>query len=109
MRIMSMLISNQGFLAVIILFIPYMDYASVHDTEIKNLIAECRRKTIARGINSSASDSFAIEYDVKPAEKKVTIKTLKPNWFLKPMAGRIYRKTDRQKTVTVPYYIDYYP
>lgn len=64
---------------------------------------------ISRGINSSAADSFAIEYKVRAAEKKVTIKTFEAELVSDSGPRKIYKKTDRRKTVTIPYLVDYYP
>jgi len=86
-----------------------MDYAAIHYTEIKNLIADADRRTIERGINSSAADSFAVEYRAKPEGNKVTIKTFKAELVSETDGWKNYKKLDRQITVTVPYYNDYYP
>jgi murein tripeptide amidase MpaA len=86
-----------------------LDYASGHYTEIKELITAADRRTIARGINSAVVDSFATEYKVREAEKKVTIKTFEAELVSDSGPRKIYKKSDRQKTVTIPYFIDYYP
>jgi len=86
-----------------------MDYASVHRSEIKNLLLEVDKLTIARGANPAVTDSFAIEYEVKPAPEMVTIKTFEADVITSTNGRRNYKISDRQKNVTVPYYIDYYP
>jgi hypothetical protein len=86
-----------------------VDFAAAHNAEIKNLITDADRRTITRGINSAATDSFAVEYRVKATEKKATVKTFEARIVTDSGGRKIYQKTDRQKTVTVPYYIDYYP
>ena len=86
-----------------------LDYASVNYTEIKKPHNGADRRTISRGINSAAVDSFAIEYNVREADKKVTIRTFEAELVSDSGPRKIYKKTDRQKTVTVPYFIDYYP
>jgi hypothetical protein len=86
-----------------------MDYAAIHHAEIRNVIAEADRRTITRGINLAVSDSFAIEYRVRPAAKKVTVKTFEAVLVSDSDGRKVYKKSERQKTVTVPYYIDYYP
>ena len=60
-------------------------------------------------INPSVKDSFAIKYKVRPVPEKVTIKTFEAEPDGEEDGWKKYRKTDRQKTVTVPYYIDFYP
>ena len=86
-----------------------MDYVSVKKSEIKALLNVVDQKTIARGMNPSASDSFAIAYDVRPEPDKVTVKTFKAELVSDSNGRKNYRRTDIQKTVTIPYYIDYYP
>ena len=41
--------------------------------------------------------------------EKVKIRTYEADRYTDSNGRRNYRKTDRQKDVTVPYYIDYYP
>ncbi|MBW6500641.1 MAG: hypothetical protein K0B05_04530 [Bacteroidales bacterium] len=84
-------------------------YASGNGPLIKGMLEEADRRTVERGMNPALADSFAIEYDVKPAPYEVTIKTYEAEQVTDPGGRRRYQKTDRQKTVTVPYFIDYYP
>jgi hypothetical protein len=86
-----------------------LDYAASHCDEIKNILAEADRKTISRGINSAVADSFTIDYRVKPVANKVTVKTFEAEIVTGSDGRKEYKKGDRQITVTVPYYIDYYP
>jgi len=85
------------------------DYVTVNKTEIKEIIKKSDETTIQRGLNPSLTDSFAIEYKVRPLQKPVTIKTYEAEPAPGSNAWPPYRKTDRQVNVTVPYYIDYYP
>mgnify|MGYP001086820789 CR=1 FL=1 len=84
------------------------DYVSLYKDEIKKIVADSDTRTIAR-YKDSAIDSFAIEYKVKPAEQPVTIKTFEAEATGDINGWRTYKNTGRQKTVTVPYFIDYYP
>lgn len=86
-----------------------LDYADQNKDEIKNLIETADSRTVKRGLNPAVTDSFAISYDVRPVSSQVTIKTYEAELITEANGRRNYRKTDRQKTVTVPYYIDYYP
>lgn len=86
-----------------------VDYTSSHNTEIKTLLKAADDRTIARGLNPSVADSFAVEYKVRPAPEKVTIRTYEADLITDANGRRSYKKSDRQKDVTVPYYIDYYP
>jgi dipeptidyl-peptidase-4 len=84
------------------------DFVSVHKTEIKTMLADVDKKTVQRGLNPAVTDSFAIEYKVRAAPEKVTIKTYEAELVTDTNGRRRYQKSDRQKTVTVPYFIDFY-
>jgi len=86
-----------------------LDYASAHNSEIKNMLSETDKKTIARGDNPVATDSFAIDYNVRPLAGKVTIKTYQAELINDTNGWKNYHRTDKQVDVTVPYFIDYYP
>jgi dipeptidyl-peptidase-4 len=85
------------------------DYVTAHQSEIKNMLKEVDLKTVQRGLNPAATDSFAIEYSVRPLPQPVTIKTYEADVVTDPNGRRSFKMSDRQKTVTIPYYIDYYP
>lgn len=84
------------------------DYVSAHKTEIKTMLADVDKKTVQRGLNPAVTDSFAIEYKVRAAPEKVTIKTYEAELIADTNGRRRYQKSDRQKTVSVPYFIDFY-
>jgi len=86
-----------------------VDYSSAHKSEIKNLIKNVDAKTIARGNNPSVTDSIAIEYDVRPAPDKVLVKTYEAELLADIDGRKTYKRSDRQKNVIIPYFIDYYP
>ena len=86
-----------------------LDYSSLHKSEIENMLNDVDKRTIARGVNPSPSDSFAIEYKVRPLTDKITIRTYEAELIKDTNGRRNYKRTDRQKDVTVPYFIDYYP
>ena len=85
-----------------------LEYTSGHKSEIKSMIRDVDKKTIERGANPEVSDSFAIEYKVRPSPDKVTIRTFEAELINDVDGWKNYRRTERQKDVTVPYYIDYY-
>jgi hypothetical protein len=84
------------------------DYVSAHKSEIKNMFHEVDAKTIQRGLNPAVTDSFAIEYKVRPAPEKVIIQTYEAEYVTDENGRRRLQKSDRQKTVTIPYFIDFY-
>ena len=86
-----------------------LDYSSLHKSEIENMLNDVDKRTIARGVNPSPADSFAIEYKVRPLTNKITIRTYEAELISDTNGRRNYKRTDRQKDMTVPYFIDYYP
>lgn len=85
------------------------DYVDQHKEEIKNIVKSADQSTINKGVNTAVTDSFAIEYEARPAAVPATVKTFEAELVQDANGRRNYKKTDRQKTVTVPYYVDYYP
>ena len=83
------------------------DYTAEHAKEIKQLISETDRKTIARGLNPAPTDSFPIRYIGKPIPEKVTIKTYEVDVVKDADGNEHYIKTDRKRTVHVPYIARY--
>lgn len=83
------------------------DYAAGHAAEIKELIRTADLKTIARGFNPSPADSFPIEYAGKPIQEKVTIKIFEVDVVRAADGSETYQKSDRKKTVQVPYIARY--
>jgi hypothetical protein len=65
--------------------------------------------TISRSTSQSATDSFAIEYQVRPSLQKVTVRTYEADLVTDTNGRKNYKKSDRQKDVTIPYYIDFFP
>jgi hypothetical protein len=86
-----------------------IDYTSSHRSEIQNLLKNVDNKTIARGNNPMPIDSFSIEYKVKAAPEKVKVRTFEADLVTDSTGIRNYKKSDRQRDVTIPYFIDYFP
>jgi hypothetical protein len=86
-----------------------LDYVAANKDEIKKMLREVDNMTIARGSNPAVTDSIAIEYSVKPAPEKVTVRTYEADLVVNPNGRNSFRRSDRQKDVTIPYYIDYQP
>jgi hypothetical protein len=84
------------------------EYAAANKTEIKKMLQEADARIVSRGLNPAVTDSFSVEYKVRPLPDKVTIQTFEAEMATDSNGRRRYQKTDRQKTVTIPYYIDYY-
>jgi hypothetical protein len=86
-----------------------LDYTSINKSDIKNLLHKVDSITIARGAHPSVTDSFAIEYQVVPSTEKVTVKTFEADLVTDSNGRNNYKKSDRQKNVTVSYYINFLP
>src|SRR5664279_2944616 len=84
-------------------------YISSNKSDIKSMLNDADKRTIARGENPAVSDSFAIDYKMRPSAQKVTIRTYEAELVNEANGRKNYKRTDRQKDVTVPYFIDYYP
>jgi hypothetical protein len=85
------------------------DYCSANSTEIKQLISGVDKKTIARGNNPAVTDSFPVSYIGKPIENPITIKAYEVDVVKDADGNENYVKTDRKKTVQVPYIATYVP
>lgn len=90
------------------LIMSLAEYVSENKDEIKKMLHEADARTIQRGLNPAVTDSFAVEFGVKPAPEKVTIQTYEAEVVADSSGRRRIQRTDRQKTVTVPYFIDYF-
>ena len=86
-----------------------LDYCHSQREKIVSLTREADNKTIKRGLQPSDKDLFAVEFDVKPLENKVTI--LGWEMEINPQEGSYPRmiKTDKKKTYVLPHYADTIP
>lgn len=86
-----------------------LDYASANKEEIKKMLKDSDERTIARGMNPTEKDSFAVEFVNKPTPTPEVINAYEMEPY-KDASGRDRLKpTDRVKQVTVPYFADYFP
>ena len=86
-----------------------MDYATQYHLEIRDLIRKVDRKTIQRGLKPEVTDSFAITYHPEPTPEKVTIKAFEVELTESETGRRRMTRTDRKRSVTIPYLADYFP
>lgn len=86
-----------------------LDYAAANAQEMKKAINKADKLSIERGLNPHVKDSFAIEYKGVATPNKVTIKAFEAEVYTDDNGRRRYRKTDRKRTVNVPYIADYIP
>jgi len=85
------------------------DYISANKDEIKKMLKEVDEKTIARGMNPTAKDSFALEYAYKPTPVPETINVFEMEQYKDANGRDRFRPTEKVRTVAVPYLADYYP
>lgn len=86
-----------------------LDYASANAQEIKSNIKQADERTISRGENNMPTDSFAIEFKAYPTPEKIFIKAFEADTIPGLKGYWRYKKSDRQRNVTVDYYADYFP
>lgn len=85
------------------------EYSATHKEEMLNLLKEADHNTVLRGTKPLVTDSLGIEFKVRALPEKAVIKTFEAEPDENSVVWPPFRKTDRQKTVSVPYLIDYYP
>ncbi len=90
------------------LLVTILEYASDNKKQIKRLLAKADAITISRGESPSLADSFAIEYKGMPTPDPITILAFETDTIPGVKGYWRYKKSERKKTVTVPYIADYY-
>jgi hypothetical protein len=83
------------------------DYIAANAASLKKIIQEADRQTIDRGLNPTPADSFPIAYKGNFIQEKVTIKTYEVDVVTGPDGRETYKKSDRKRTVQVPYLARY--
>jgi hypothetical protein len=86
-----------------------LDYTVSNKEEIKKLLKETDKKIIARGLNPTEKDSFAVEFINNPTPALERIETYELEQYKDSSGRHRLRPIDKTKTVTVPYYADYFP
>ncbi len=84
------------------------EYAMENSMAIKDLILKADRESMQLA-NLSPKPEFAITYTGKPTPQPVTILTYEAEAYTDEQGRERFRKTDRKRTVTIPYIADYYP
>ncbi|MCX7973432.1 MAG: M14 family metallopeptidase [Candidatus Aminicenantes bacterium] len=77
--------------------------------EIKRLVTEADRKTIATGLNPTDKDLFAVEFDLKPLPQPILIKGYEMEIIPREGGFPQIKPTEKKKTYTVPYLADFIP
>ncbi len=91
------------------LMLSILDYAAKNNREIKKMLAGADQKMNNPKTRALVFDSFAIKYKVKPTPEKITIKAYETDTIPGVKGYRRFKKSDRQRTITVDYLADYFP
>ena len=84
------------------------DYVVKYGSEIKDAVVRADSLSMLLGnSNDVEQDSFAVEYKGVPTPDKVTILTYEAEPYIDDNGYERFRKTDRKRTVTIPYIADY--
>jgi len=86
-----------------------LDYVAANSKAINMLIDSSDAKIIQRGLNPLKTDSFAVTFNCLPTPEKITIKAFEVDSGYNENSYMPYIKTDRKRTVTVPYLAEYFP
>lgn len=86
-----------------------LDCASANKDEIKKMLKDSDERTIARGMNPTERDSFAVEFVNKPTPTPEVINAYEMESYKDANGRDRLKPTDRANKVTVPYFADYFP
>jgi murein tripeptide amidase MpaA len=95
---------NYAFLAAI------LDFSASHADELAKMMADVDARTIARGLAPEPTNQFAVEFELKPLAKTVTILGFEMETVPQERGNFPRMKpTDRKKTYVIPYFADFAP
>jgi dipeptidyl-peptidase-4 len=84
-----------------------LSFCATHKDDINKMLQLADQRTIQRGLNPTPIDSFAVEYDLKPLDKKITILGYKMEIVEQEGRRPRVRKIDEKITYHIPYFADY--
>jgi hypothetical protein len=85
-----------------------LDYCRQNREKMMTLVRESDRKTIQQGNSLEKKTGFAVEFDVRPLEKPLTILSWEMEVTPRENQWPRVERTDRKKTYTLPYYADFF-
>ncbi|UCC41695.1 MAG: M14 family metallopeptidase [Candidatus Aminicenantes bacterium] len=91
------------------LLLSILEYCYDNKDEIMQLISKADEKAILRGMNPSENDLFAVEYDLMPLKENITIRGWEMEVTPREKGRPRVKRTDKKKTYSVPYFVDYVP
>lgn len=77
--------------------------------EIKRLVIEADRKTIATGLNPTEKDLFAVEFDLKALPQPILIRGYEMEVIPREGGFPQIKPTEKKRIYTVPYLADFVP
>jgi hypothetical protein len=86
-----------------------LEYCYNNKDGIVELISQADQKTVRRGMNPTENDTLALEYDVKPLEKKIIIRGYEMESIPQEKGRARMRRTDKKRNYSVPYFVDFVP
>ena len=85
-----------------------LEYSASHASAIKTMLKNADQQTIARATDPAANATFPIEYEARPTPQPITVRAFEVDVVKNAQGQEDLVKSDRQRTVTVPYIADYY-
>jgi hypothetical protein len=86
-----------------------LEYCQDHTDEIMQLIHTADQKMIQKGLQPSVDNTFAVEYDLKPLKKNITVLGYEMEIIEREGARPRIKLTDKEKVYSIPYYVDFVP
>jgi len=77
--------------------------------EIKHLVAEADRKTVAAGLNPSDKDLFGLEFDLQPLAQPVRVRGYEMEVIPREGGFPQIKPTEKKKTYIMPYLANFVP
>jgi hypothetical protein len=90
------------------LFHALLEYCQGHKQEIARLIQEADQNTVKSGLEPTAADQFAVEYDVRPIKDKITIHGYVMEQYQTESGRRRVRRTEETQTYTMPFFAEFF-
>jgi hypothetical protein len=86
-----------------------VEYSAQNKKEIISLISTADERTISKGMNPGAQDSFAVTQKALPLKEPITVNAYKVEKYTDQNGRERLRKTDVKKPVTIPFFANYIP
>ncbi len=86
-----------------------LDETYIRLEEIKHLVAEADRKTLATGLNPSDKDLFGLEFDLQPLSQPVKVRGYEMEIIPREGGFPQIKPTEKKKTYIMPYLANFIP